>query len=83
MEKNIKHRLSRQGIAAIGAVVVLFIGTLVVYKVDATEYAVVTQFGNPISTELEPGLKIKLPDPVQSVQKLDKRVQEMCIRDSV
>ena len=75
MEKNIKHRLSRQGIAAIGAVVVLFIGTLVVYKVDATEYAVVTQFGNPISTELEPGLKIKLPDPVQSVQKLDKRVQ--------
>ena len=46
-----------------------------VYKVDVTEYAVVTQFGNPVNVNENPGLKVKLPDPVQSVQKLDKRVQ--------
>lgn len=49
--------------------------TLVFYKVDVTEYAVVTQFGNPVNTVLSPGLNIKLPDPIQSVQKFDKRVQ--------
>lgn len=48
---------------------------LVIYSVDTTEYAVVTQFGNPVSTILEPGLKIKLPDPIQSVQRFDNRIQ--------
>ena len=57
----------------IGALVLLM--TLVFYQVDVTEYAVVTQFGNPVSTILEPGLNIKLPDPIQSVHKYDKRVQ--------
>ena len=33
------------------------------------------QFGNPVNVNENPGLKVKLPDPVQSVQKLDKRVQ--------
>lgn len=56
-------------------VVTIFVATLVVYKVDVTEYAVVTQFGYPISVNNEPGLKVKLPDPIQSVQRLDKRVQ--------
>jgi len=57
----------------IGALLLLM--TLVLYKVDVTEYAVVTQFGNPVNTVLKPGLNIKLPDPIQSVQKFDKRVQ--------
>lgn len=48
---------------------------LIIYTVDATEYAVVTQFGNPVSTVLQPGLKIKLPEPIQSVQRFDNRVQ--------
>ena len=74
-KKTEDHKMKRKGAVIILAVVVLFLATLVVYKVDVTEYAVVTQFGNPVSTELEPGLKVKLPDPIQSVQKLDKRVQ--------
>ena len=74
-EKTAGHKINGKGAVLIAAIVTLFIATLVVYKVDVTEYAVVTQFGNPVSTELEPGLKVKLPDPIQSVQKLDKRVQ--------
>lgn len=49
--------------------------TLIVYTVDTTEYAVVTQFGNPVNLVLEPGLKFKLPDPIQSVQRFDNRIQ--------
>jgi len=46
-----------------------------IYKVDVTEYAVVTQFGNPVATIDRPGLRIKLPDPIQSVQRIDKRIR--------
>lgn len=48
---------------------------LIIYTVDATEYAVVTEFGNPVATVLEPGLKFKLPEPIQSVQRFDNRIQ--------
>lgn len=55
--------------------VLLLAITLMLYKVDVTEYAVVTQFGNPVAAIDKPGLRIKLPDPIQSVQRMDKRVQ--------
>ena len=48
---------------------------LIIYLVDTTEYAVVTQFGKPVNTVLQPGLKIKLPEPIQSVQRFDNRIQ--------
>ena len=35
---------------------------LVFFQVDATEYAVVTQFGNPVNVITSPGLYAKLPD---------------------
>ena len=54
---------------------IVFIFTLMVYTVDVTEYAVVTQFGNPVATVLTPGLRVKLPEPIQSVQRFDNRVQ--------
>ena len=53
----------------------LFLLNLVIYKVDTTQYAVVTQFGNPVRTVLEPGLKVKLPEPIQIVQRFDNRIQ--------
>ena len=68
-------KISKQVIIGVGLIAVLFVATLMIYKVDVTEYAVVTQFGNPVNVSENPGLKVKLPDPVQSVQKLDKRVQ--------
>ena len=69
------RKIPKQVVIGTGLIAILFVATLMVYKVDVTEYAVVTQFGNPVNVNENPGLKVKLPDPVQSVQKLDKRVQ--------
>lgn len=62
-------------IVGIALAAVIFVATLMVYTVDVTEFAVVTQFGDPVSVYEEPGLKVKLPDPIQSVQRVDKRLQ--------
>jgi len=56
-------------------VIVLIVSNLVIFSVDTTEYAVITQFGNPVRTILEPGLKFKLPEPVQSIHRFDNRLQ--------
>jgi modulator of FtsH protease HflC len=48
------------------------------FAVDRAEYVYVTQFGRPIQTydgEKDAGLHWKLPWPVQSVQRLDHRLQ--------
>lgn len=66
---------NRNLIVGIVLVAVIFVATLMVYTVDVTEYAVVTQFGNPVAVYDNPGLKVKLPDPIQSVQRVDKRLQ--------
>ncbi|HRW03496.1 MAG TPA: protease modulator HflC [Caldilineaceae bacterium] len=49
--------------------------SLMFYQVDTTEYAIVTQFGQPVRSDMEPGLYFKLPDPIQSVLRLDRRTQ--------
>ncbi len=49
--------------------------TLVFYQVDTTEYAVITQFGNPVRAITVPGLYVKLPDPVQSILRLNNRLR--------
>ncbi len=60
----------------IGTLAAVFIvANLMLFQVDATEYAIVTQFGQPIRAISEPGLYVKLPDPVQSVIRLDRRLQ--------
>lgn len=51
------------------------VSNLVLFVVDTTEYAVVTEFGKPVRSILEPGLYWKLPDPVQAVQRYDNRLQ--------
>lgn len=60
-------------------VVVIALGFLVVnlvfFQVDATEAAVVTQFGEPIRTITNPGLYSKLPDPFQSVVRINTQLQ--------
>lgn len=53
-----------------------FLGAnLVPFQVDITEAAIVTQFGDPVRVVTEPGLHAKLPDPVQSVQKVNTQLQ--------
>jgi membrane protease subunit HflC len=70
-----EHKPNRKMILGIILAFALLFLTLIVYKVDVTEYAVVTQFGDPVVTVDQPGLRVKLPDPIQSVQRLDKRIQ--------
>lgn len=70
-----EHKPNRKMILGIIMAFALLFLTLIVYKVDVTEYAVVTQFGDPVATVDQPGLRVKLPDPIQSVQRLDKRIQ--------
>ena len=38
--------------------------SLMFYQVDTTEYAIVTQFGQPVRSDMEPGLYFKLPEPI-------------------
>ena len=59
------------GLVALGFLVI----SLVFYQVDATEAAVVTQFGQPVRVITEPGLYAKLPDPFQSVVRINKQIQ--------
>ncbi len=70
-----KHKTTIKIIIGISAVILLFLLSLVIYQVDSTEYAIVTQFGNPVRVVENPGLQLKFPDPIESVQRLDKRVQ--------
>lgn len=62
---------------AILVVVVLF-GISAAFTVDRTEYAYVTQFGQHVATfdgAIDGGLHWKLPWPIQSVQRIDSRLQ--------
>lgn len=63
---------------AVGAGVFLFavtLSNLVLFVIDTTEYAVLTQFGKPVRSILEPGLHWKLPEPIQTVHRYDNRLQ--------
>ena len=65
-----------KGFVIVGLLALAFVAAnLVFYTVDETEAAVVTQFGRPIAALTEPGLYVKWPDPVQSVQRFNKRLQ--------
>ena len=61
---------------ALGLIALAFLAAyLVVYQVDATEYAIVTQFGQPVSVITQPGLYVKLPDPIQSVVRINNQLR--------
>jgi membrane protease subunit HflC len=67
-------RVFRYLIPALIAVSVIVVG-LSLFQVDTTEYVIVTQFGKPVRAITEPGLYGKWPAPVQSVIRLDRRLQ--------
>ena len=59
------------------ALVVFFIlAKFFVYTVDETGQAVILQFGKPVAEIKEPGLHVKLPDPIQTVTFFDDRLLE-------
>ncbi|MDP2791214.1 MAG: protease modulator HflC [Rectinemataceae bacterium] len=55
-------------------VVVLIIGS-VFFTVDQKEFVVVTQFGRVVKSITDPGLFLKLPIPIQSLQRFDNRLK--------
>lgn len=74
-KKPANHKAGKKVLLGVGLILIILVFTLAVFTVDVTQYAVVTQFGNPVNVVTAPGLQLKLPDPIQSVQYLDKRVQ--------
>lgn len=59
--------------ALVGLAVIAML--LMFYQVDTTEYGILTRFGQPIRAIKEPGLNFKLPDPIESVRRIDNRLQ--------
>lgn len=57
------------------ALAVVFILLLFTFQVRQTETVMVTTFDKPSRTEIEPGLKFKLPYPIQKIYRFDKRIQ--------
>jgi membrane protease subunit HflC len=56
------------------AAIVATAGSMVFFVVDETEYVVVTQFGNPVRSHKEPGLKLKWPEPIETLHRYDNRL---------
>lgn len=57
------------------AALAFIVATLVFFGVDTTEYVIVTQFGDPVRAITAPGLYTKLPDPAQSVIRINNRLR--------
>src|SRR5574341_637293 len=64
----------RNVVLLLGVAVLIVPANLVFFVVDETEYAVVTQFGEPIRAITTPGLQWKWPDPIQGVQVFNNRL---------
>ena len=52
----------------------LFILGSMLFTVDETQVVIVSQFGNPVRVLDQPGLKFKLPTPIQTLIRFDKRI---------
>lgn len=65
----------RKGILIVVLVfVVVAASGLVFFQVDEREYVVITRFGDPVRAIKEAGLKLKWPDPIESVNRYDSRL---------
>ena len=62
-------------IIAVLAVIILFLVASGIFVMDETEQAIVTRFGKPVRTIVNPGLHIKLPF-LETVHMFDKRFLE-------
>ncbi|VUD67957.1 Modulator of FtsH protease HflC [Thalassocella blandensis] len=60
---------------AAGLIIVGYILASTMITVKETDLVIVTQFGKPVRSIAQAGLAFKLPDPVETVVRLDKRQQ--------
>ncbi|QYD67458.1 protease modulator HflC [Paraburkholderia edwinii] len=61
----------------IAVVIVLFVGSSMVFTVDQRHMAVLSPRGDGEPTLLGPGLHVKLPPPLQTVTPVDTRIQTL------
>ena len=54
--------------------------TMFLYQADEREHVLVTRFGQPVRSAPDPGLHRRLPWPIESVVRLDRRLQHQTIR---
>lgn len=47
------------------------------FTVNETQQAIVLRFGNPVKQELDAGLKMKMPWPIENVEFFDKRILDV------
>ncbi len=73
MSETKKHGVVLFPIAAF--IIILIFGSSIVFTVDQSEFAVVTQFGRVIRAITEPGLNWKWPIPIQNLQRYDNRLK--------
>ncbi len=69
--------MNRIGTIVVGFLLAIVIAASTLYVVDQRQFAVVYALGEIKEVISEPGLKIKLPAPLQNVVMLDRRVQTL------
>ncbi len=69
--------MNRIATAVAGALIVLMLASSMLFIVDQRQFAVIYALGEIKEVVTEPGLKVKLPPPLQNVVMLDRRVQTL------
>ena len=68
----------KRTLLVVAAVVLVFWGRTAFYAVDQAEFVYVTRFGEPVAIHdgaTDAGLHVKAPWPIDSVLRIDRRVQ--------
>src|SRR5438874_12374961 len=72
--------MRRRVAVVVGGVLLVVLARLALFTVDRTEFVYRTQFGRHVATydgadDAQAGLHLKWPWPIESVQRLDRRLQ--------
>lgn len=63
-------------VISIAALIVAWLVNISTYSIDEREWGVVTQFGELVRTDDNPGLHFKMPGFIHKVNRFDKRLQQ-------
>ncbi|MFT4266615.1 MAG: protease modulator HflC [Xenophilus sp.] len=74
--------MNRLAFIAVSVLILLFLGSSMLFVVDQRQFGVVYQLGQIKDVLTEPGLKFKLPPPFQNVSYIDKRLLTLSSLDT-
>jgi membrane protease subunit HflC len=77
VEKHGTKSMNRIGFYVVGVLIVLMVAFSTLFIVDQRQFAVIYALGEIKTVVTEPGLKFKLPAPLQNVVFLDRRTQTL------